>query len=448
MKLKAVLVLFIWIIALPIMAESDKKEYVVTFYFAGTLNTAEQYKEVKDLSDKTVENFPRELLATLHYYQKGFDINDAKDKDKTIEDCSNSSSSSFKAMFDGVASSGDVRVAVTPNNNYGKQENRTYNVVKDEAISLLTKVLSYLESNNVDQNFEVTLNLVGYSRGGASAIKFSRDVESEKYINTVNIIALDPVAAELVLWPVAKSSPKNLEVGNKVKEIVILYAKDERTYGFNGSIPTVNNGNLTNFILRGSHETMVGLKQADGHSLMKHNKDDSNGSKAVEAVSWIANYIVQSYLKGLTNVEFHEDNTTVDGAILWDYNSSKLIEKIEDMNDTNAQETWKLMRETAYSIPALNSKEILKELCPVGYQLNPKYYGMCVIGNNLLNIIPSIHNCPSDVSNIKIYSRCMFNPNTGIYSPLSDINDGNIITIEDIKKAFQDINYREPLSKF
>lgn len=152
----------------------------------------------------------------------------------------------------------------------------------------------------------IILNVVGWSRGGISALDFANRVarEHEKGYNPsngidanddlykgrikkINILAFEPVSGitseyASVPWP-EYFLFDNLSA---INEVVVIYGHDERSADFYPTIPRAalsGPGQLGGlgqqrllFSVPGSHETLVGNAWNDGHSLHSINRWDSN----------------------------------------------------------------------------------------------------------------------------------------------------------------------------
>lgn len=89
------------------------------------------------------------------------------------------------------------------------------------------------------------------------------ELEKEKRIQTINMLLFDPVPGD------SKVPKRIYSINKKVKNYVGIYASDERTWMFEPVIPLFESPLTKVWMLRmpGSHETMVGNIQKDGHSV-------------------------------------------------------------------------------------------------------------------------------------------------------------------------------------
>jgi hypothetical protein len=116
---------------------------------------------------------------------------------------------------------------------------------------------------------DYTVNLLGYSRGGVSALQMARVLSDDSnwpFVKKINILAYDPVPGGFD--PIGRFG-EDFVLSSKVKQYVGIYAEHERTYQFEPVIPHVPASNTETRVLLvripGSHETMAGNLQLDGH---------------------------------------------------------------------------------------------------------------------------------------------------------------------------------------
>jgi hypothetical protein len=161
---------------------------------------------------------------------------------------------------------------------------------------------SVIESYPDDQ---IILNLVGWSRGGILAIRFAHGQSTNSRLERINILALDPVVGDLVeMWEANRYS-----LSSKVKNYVGLYAEHERSYMFGPTLPKYDPNQTEAWMLRlpGSHETMLGNLQKDGHSIVTAcyilgpdcdflNMGDNSAIQGLKNVYWVTKVFAQQLL--------------------------------------------------------------------------------------------------------------------------------------------------------
>ena len=103
------------------------------------------------------------------------------------------------------------------------------------------------------------INVIGWSRGGVTAIKFAHKLFNDPDLRDipVNLFTVDPVPGS-VGWTWDKETRV---IHPNVKNFVSVYAADERTKGFSAIVPHIEDPNITNssFIrFPGHHGTVVG----------------------------------------------------------------------------------------------------------------------------------------------------------------------------------------------
>lgn len=233
---------------------------VVTIYFCGTGCTKDWWDPNRAAAPLGVSGFwVPELVATLHHEQ-------SIEKD-SIHDY-------YKYIVDGIGvgnfESGNTVLlvlealkAVLGQGFPSMSGIRGWTTCLNEAISFLDGVVD-------NSKGEVILNLVGFSRGGVLCFMMAKESNDTKYsrVGGVNIIAFDPVPGDET-----NLLQLTYELNEKVKHYVGVYAEDERTNLFHPIIPDVASleTKLWMFTLPGSHETMVGNNQKDGHSIDFYN---------------------------------------------------------------------------------------------------------------------------------------------------------------------------------
>ena len=225
------------------------EDTVVTIYFAGTGLTEEWWNPaLAEGSCGTSGFWTRESVATLHKWQ-------------------NVSGTQKKKFIDGIGS-GCPNFCLIDLIQQGVPDLewcRGWETCLEEAKNFLV--------NDVLPNSsgKIILNLVGFSRGGISAIRFANRISSDDLISQhpsltriekINLLAFDPVAGDTGL------SPGEFILDDLVSQYVGIYSTDERAALFSPAIPDFESSETKYWMFRvpGSHETMAGNIQTDGHS--------------------------------------------------------------------------------------------------------------------------------------------------------------------------------------
>ncbi|VGO22963.1 hypothetical protein [Pontiella sulfatireligans] len=142
---------------------------------------------------------------------------------------------------------------------------RNYDIPKSEA----GKAFWEFEQNA--GSGDLIVNLIGFSRGGISAMQLAGVLKRYPRPVKINILAIDPVpgvnTGNGVDGLVSKGFDLDFSVSNEVNQYVGLYAEDERTVRFEPMLPQISTEIQRHMLysLRGSHETLVGNPDADGH---------------------------------------------------------------------------------------------------------------------------------------------------------------------------------------
>ncbi len=213
---------------------------VVTIYFAGTGMTEGQWQE-------NSSSWDREVIASLHKWQETSDIHK-----KTFIDGIGTGCNYSWDWFNVI----DLINQGVP----GMELCRGWETNIGDAVDFLRdEALPELDGN-------IILNLVGFSRGGITTMRFANRVAAidslSSRIEKINILAFDPVAGDTTL------SPSEFVLTSKVAQYVGIYATDERTAMFSPTLPDFESGDTEVWMFRvpGAHETMVGNPETDGHS--------------------------------------------------------------------------------------------------------------------------------------------------------------------------------------
>lgn len=288
-------------------------ERVLTLYLMGTGLKADAYDAAN-----TAWGRP-ELLAFMHYHQDGsqaivrsqpYLLFTGRWVPEILV-----SNSHYKYVVNGAGTSPEANVLDLASALLGKADPnlgvRTWENIKLEALDAVNRVRQRHPSDTI------ILNLVGYSRGGISTMMVARAVSQPGYefVRKVNILAYDPVpgGSDPVL-----AFGNSFLLSSKVNQFVGLYAEDERTHQFEPVVPKREPGNYTSKMLMvrvpGSHETLVGNRQEDGHSVLGPlltRDTEIEGFKYVNEVAQsIAEQLLSSYEWG--SVPYYNRSGIVD----------------------------------------------------------------------------------------------------------------------------------------
>ncbi len=131
------------------------------------------------------------------------------------------------------------------------------------------------------------LNVVGWSRGGVLAVLFPNYINDlygdEGCLEKTNILVFDPVPGDSRIV----NYTQDLLLDSKVQQFVAFYSRDERSKEFAPIIPAFNGIKKKNRLMltiAGSHETMVGNLQTNGHSWAWSSYNESEWSSFLERV--------------------------------------------------------------------------------------------------------------------------------------------------------------------
>ncbi len=262
-------VVFLLALALCSMITSaHAQEQVLTIYFMGTgMNNAMW-------SGSGNDNFDRpETVATLWYFDTAFYLSGA--------DNPGDGTTHFKGYVDGFPSG-----PWQPN---WEQHN-------EEALRYLDRVPGCVGSC-------ITLNLVGFSRGAVSALRFAKYVKVTpscskcQSIEKINVLAFDPVPGDESGGDCIHATNFNLEPGI---EYLGFYAVDERSWDFSPVFPFAMPPNdpldprVNLFKVRGAHETLVGNTQRDGHHDLIWGWDDAGLAPVSRTLRMVATEMLGS----------------------------------------------------------------------------------------------------------------------------------------------------------
>lgn len=244
-KIATVLGCLCLLLLLPHTAFGGK---VLTIYFLGT-------GETPDWSEEGSSDFYHpELVASLYKY-------DQSESDFRVEDAPR-----YKSIVNGIGTGPPSSLASVAFPDAEFDGARGWTACLTDAVDDLWAVLKNLSGA------QLTLNLVGYSRGGILTMKMARLVENSfrHYDIAINILAYEPVpgiSPDHLEGTVAKLGD-DIVLPDRVKRYVGIYAADERSFQFEPVIPKLKTATQRWLVrLRGAHETVVGSQQVDGHAI-------------------------------------------------------------------------------------------------------------------------------------------------------------------------------------
>jgi hypothetical protein len=209
---------------------AQDQEAVFTLYFSGTGMTGDMWE-----GESSAFGRP-ETVATLHHFQQ-------------VE-----SDGQHKGIVDGFSG---IEM-VNPN----------WSNTSRSAIEKLEPVFDQLNCSKC-----ITLNLMGFSRGGVSTMYLAHQLSADPVhsalndkIRKINILVFDPVPGAITL------SSANFNLPSNVGNFIGFYSEDERSNLFSPVFPkpaSIDGSLATHvhlFSVPGSHETMVGSIKEDGHA--------------------------------------------------------------------------------------------------------------------------------------------------------------------------------------
>ena len=243
-RVSSMLSVMVFILVTCATAWSEDK--VLTIYFAGTLNTVDGAEVVDG-----IKKYDPELISKLY-------------RNDTSETMLSGIGPKYKFFVDGIGTHGCLASTADPM----------------ETCFLPTCCRGYAECledakgafNEVGESDDLILNLVGYSRGGVLPMIMARWVaDNDKTVKKINILAFDPVpgvTTNVVFGDPIGTMGTDLTLPSIVNQYVGIYARDERSLKFEPIIPNYENANIKDMLVsvRGSHETLVGNLEIDGHS--------------------------------------------------------------------------------------------------------------------------------------------------------------------------------------
>ena len=278
---------------------------VVTIYFCGTGLTEDWWDPHKAVAWNGLSGFwVPELVATLNHIQ-------------IVED--DSIYNQHKFIVDGIGAG--VKVPIIdliaqgfPSGNAIRGWNECLNEAKTH--------LGEVTSNHIGS---IKLNVVGFSRGGILAMMMAKEAEQLDRVTDINMICFDPVPGD------TKVKTGNYVLNEKVRNYIGFYAKDERTNLFDPVIPNHSPSSTKIWLVRmpGSHETMVGNSQQDGHSIAFYNPViNGKFSDKLLVVSWITKVISIELLGSL-------DWGSIQFEWTWDRSQSSFVSNYGKMYEYN-----------------------------------------------------------------------------------------------------------------
>lgn len=277
---------------------------VVTIYFCGTGITQKWWNAYDAHNwNGTTGFWSSELVSSLYKEQ-------------------NTSPKSIKYIVDGIGTGVnilgyDLVAFAFPSL---KSNPRGWRTCLKEGTDHIDEALKLLPGN-------ITLNIVGFSRGGVLAMWLAQKMEKEKRILAINLLVFEPVPGD------KKVPEKIYTLGEKVKSFVGFYASDERTGMFEPVIPDFESPSTKVWMLRmpGSHETLVGNIQKDGHSIDFETTAEVYVPELL-SVSWVTKVVSMEILKSKDwgHVQFkrgwHEEETPLDSL------KSRFLKQFNTMN--------------------------------------------------------------------------------------------------------------------
>jgi len=243
---KISIMLFVIFFILVTFAIAWAEDKVLTIYFAGTLNT-EDGAEIVD----GIKKYDPELMSKLY-------------QNDTSETLLSGIGPKYKFFVDGVGTHGCLASTADP----------METCILPTCCRGFTECLEDAKGafNSVGESEDLILNLVGYSRGGVLPMIMARWVaDNDKTVKKINILAFDPVpgvTTNVVFGDPIGTMGTDLTLPEIVNQYVGIYARDERSLKFEPIIPNYENASVKDMLVsvRGSHETLVGNLEIDGHA--------------------------------------------------------------------------------------------------------------------------------------------------------------------------------------
>ena len=259
------------------------EDRVLNIYFAGTGNTVHGSHYFDDFGI-SIPKFDDELISELYA------------NDESGESLSGAGPH-FKTFVDGIGST----ITTLANQVDPALPGRGWVECLDEARSAFTTVAGGSDD-------QIILNLIGFSRGGVLTMIMARwasDSDLQSKIKKINILAYDPVPGyplgDPLYWLESNTSLPDhiLSLSDKVHQFVAIYATHERSIRFEPVIPEWDSENTRVLLLMlpGSHETLIGNTENDGHAGVPFLNPDETGPELVH-VSRISRLIAEHLLSG------------------------------------------------------------------------------------------------------------------------------------------------------
>jgi len=239
--------------------ESVAEVRVVNIYFCATGATDQWYLEGQPAWHKAggyaLDN-PTELIASLYQNDDSWPIKKYEIAGIVYKIEATEGGTHYKYIVNGLGSDFfSLLGQIDPD--FGI---RGWDVAEDEAYLALDLV--------ADEGDNIILNLIGWSRGGILTMKMARRVASDTRVSEINILAYDPVPGGFD--PITRHGD-DLKLPAKVNQFIGIYARDEHSAMFDPMIPDMEElteeSNHWEVMVPGSHETMAGNCQLDGHSI-------------------------------------------------------------------------------------------------------------------------------------------------------------------------------------
>lgn len=247
-------------VSLLVAGESVAEDRVVTIYFCATGATDQWYLGGQPAWHKAggnALNNPTELIASLYQNDDSWPINKYDIAGIVYKVEAIEGGTHYKYIVNGLGSDFfSLLGQIDPD--FGL---RGWDAAEDEAYLALDLV--------ADEGDNIILNLIGWSRGGILTMKMARRVANDTRVSEINILAYDPVPGGFDPITRHDADLHDLQLPAKVNQFIGIYARDEHSYLFDPMIPARDSASTRMWLamVPGSHETMAGNCQLDGHSI-------------------------------------------------------------------------------------------------------------------------------------------------------------------------------------